>query len=701
MSDGFSKDGNKRKGRPVPWVSGAYETWTYGRGAAYAALTIPLSEARYVPAVIELPPGATPEALAKVSAGGSVQVLLPLLWNGLERGGKVKSSWPALIDFGSPDGRLPLNAFDMNSALVDLGRRAFGNGAALPVFTLGPPLPTTAVSTRSGPARAPVPDPHVLAKLNPASGQPRRKLVVMAVIDDGIPFAHRNLLNAAGDSTRVEYCLLQSQDSAGQLLYGKHFMREDIDALRAAHGPDEDAMYHSCGAVDASSDCSPTLGHFGSHGAHVIDAAAGKKEDGIDLDLMRIIAVQLPASVTIDTAGFRNSGAVMAAMHYIFSKADDIARAYLGNADAVLPLVINFSYGITGGPHDGSDKLEIDMAKLVATRKAAGKPTTLVMPAGNSFADRILGEISAAQLATGNPCDVPWRLQPNDATTSYLEIWIPASVEPARFVLKLTSPQGHAVTSDQILEFDTRPGSAGIATDLLLDGRIVGDVDVSCYNDQWTLVRIALVPTEPREGSLPAAPAGLWTISLAFIGGAKPKKPVACRIHRDTDPYGYQRGGKQSYFDDQSDIRFTCDGALSRVENPSESFVKRFGTVNGIATHDQVTVVSTHFGDTGRATDYAGAGPRNQGLSGLGKVAVSMPADASTALRGSLASGTRSGSAVRMSGTSMAAPLYARQVGLRMMSTAQSQIKTQDVTVAISSDEAAERGARLGTPIAG
>lgn len=695
VGDGKYEGGGGGSG---PRLTGAYESWTYGRGSAYAALAVPLSEARYVPATMELPPGVAPEDLAEPKEAGSTRVLLPALWSGVPRRGAERTVWPVLIDLGDARERRALNAPDINSALLDLNQRAFGSGSALPVFTLGAPLPASAVSAGTGKLRMSPADPTVLAKAR-ASGQDN-KFVVMAVIDDGIPFAHLNFLNEAGDSTRVEYCWLQSAGAPiPPPVFGKEFIRTDIDALVAAHGPDEDALYRRSGALEDTSDATATLGHFASHGAHVLDAAAGKRDDGADLDFMRIIAVQLPAPVTIDTTGYGKDGAVLAALHYIFIRADDIAQSYLGDAKAALPLIINFSYGFTGGPHDGSSTLEIAVAQLVAARNAAGKPTELVMPAGNSFADRMHGEIAPANLATGQPVSVPWRLQPNDATPSYLELWVPASAEPARYSLALSDPKGRAIAASTALDFNVAPDAPAVSASISTAGVVIGDVDIEIPKGAWTLARIALAPTEPRDSALPAAPAGLWTVSLTLTSGAKPRQPISCRIQRDSDPFGYKRGGKQSYFDDLLDERFTPDGALSRIENQDGVFVRRFGTVNGLATHDQVTVVSSYYADTGRATEYASAGPLISSASAPGAVRFSVPADTSTALRGALASGTRSGSAVRMSGTSMAAPIYARHAAMQFITSTPFPPKIQPLLTPVSSTEAAERSVRLGQPI--
>jgi hypothetical protein len=72
-----------------------------------------------------------------------------------------------------------------------------------------------------------------------------------------------------------------------------------------------------------------------------------------DSDRIRVIAVQLSPATTLDTTGLSKRAEILEAFHYVLDRAAQIASGY-GSAD--LPLIINFSYGSTGGPHDGSSE---------------------------------------------------------------------------------------------------------------------------------------------------------------------------------------------------------------------------------------------------------------------------------------------------------------------------------------------------------
>ena len=88
-----------------------------------------------------------------------------------------------------------------------------------------------------------------------------------------------------------------------------------------------------------------------------------------------IIAVQLPVSVTEDTSGSKLTAYAAAAIHYIVDRADRLA----GNGPR-LPIVINFSYGMLAGPHDGTLHIERIIASFIATADGL-RP---VLPTGNA-----------------------------------------------------------------------------------------------------------------------------------------------------------------------------------------------------------------------------------------------------------------------------------------------------------------------------
>jgi hypothetical protein len=318
------------------------------------------------------------------------------------------------------------------------------------------------------------------------------------------------------------------------------------------------------------------------------------------------------------------------------------------------------------------------------------------MPSGNSFSDRVYGEIPAEAINSGKPYSIPWRLQPTDLTPNYLEIWFPFMAStPAVFSMVIRSPIGEECSATQALNFDLPPKPAttvSVDAALSLRGQIIGQCSVEAYNEKWVRVLVSLAATETIDTALPAAPSGRWQVALSKIGGGSLTSPVACRILRDNDPFGYTRGGRQSYFNDSLDLRFNARGEPSRVETDARAFVRRFGTLNGIATHDKVYVVGGYFGHNGRATEYSSAGRKQSDtdLPSAGQVHASAISDDSTALRGVRSAGSRSGATFRLSGTSVAAPKVARSLTYGLLPEAKSPPKD------LCSDEMDEYRVRLG-----
>ncbi len=702
------------KGEPQPRITGAYEETTYGAGLAYAGLVIPASEIRYIGAVATLPPGATlddlgpAERMVELGDGLSARIIRPLLWSGHVADGKRPSVWPVILDFGDPRGRAPLGVGPINDVLSRIAlpveetwRRRDITGRLK--ITLNAPLTAASVGNPFvRPLTEPfTPDPALQARL--AAGG---RLAVVAVIDDGLPFAHRGLLDSTGATTRMQFCWLQS-GIASAIVPGVEFTRDTINALVAAHGPDEDAVYTRAGAIETTPEYSSTLMHFASHGAHVLDAACGLRPDEDDaMDHVLAIGVQLAAPVTIDTSGYGKSFAILTALHYIFDRAERIAEAYLGSRTAELPLVINFSYGFSGGPHDGTGNLELAVEDLIRTRRTGstgrpGMPTELVMPAGNTFGESMNAVIPAGTLRTGRGYDIGWRVQPNNTGMNYLEIWLPAAQagqSGARLDLTLTAPDGAPCQASAALQLDLSAPLTwpGVSAALTVAGRPAGTCTITRYNAGWLLALFAVNPSEPLDATLPAAPSGVWTITLTKTGGGGIASPVACRIQRDNDPFGYRRGARQSRFEDPLEERFTADGAPSRVENPAAAFVRRFGSINGLATHREVTVVSSLYGDTGRPTPYGSAGPMPS--TGRGDVSLSVQADDATVLPGLLSAGTRSGSSVRLSGTSMAAAMITR-LKARGHAAGNAPFTPSPPSGNMTPEEFAEAGVRLGVQV--
>lgn len=494
----------------------------------------------------------------------------------------------------------------------------------------------------------------------------RPKLVIVAVIDDGIAFAHRNFRDAEGHS-RIESCWLQSarSDQSSRVLFGREWLREEIDNL-IAEARDEEEIYSNLPMSEDDARYGAALRRFSTHGTHVLDIAAGHRHGSIDpawttagndtLDRVRIIAVQLPPAAVADTAGFGKDAYILSAFHHIFERADQIYAAYGVNEAAQQALVVNFSFGSTGGSHNGVGRVERAIDELITMRRRQNKPTYVTMPAGNTFSSALYGEISADLLKRNTGAyTIPWRVQPNSAAASHLELWFDQKPVDCTLTIKAPGwekPESLALNDAVSITFPNADAPVGQA------------VFAEFVDGLWHAV-VSLVPTEPEDDALPAAPAGLWQVTLHAKGSAELKTPVCCRIQRSEDPHGYKTGARQSYFDDPSNERFGEKGDLSSQDKPA-AFVQRFGSLNTLASGSTIWVVGGFFADTQQPSAVSAAGKPGR-PPGSPFVDAGAASDDSRHLFGRRAAATLSGSLARVSGTSVAAPYVARRVALQIL----------------------------------
>ena len=499
-------------------------------------------------------------------------------------------------------------------------------------------------------AAFPVPQPALPA----ASVNPARPLVIMAVIDHGIAFAHQAL--RASGATRVDYCWSQSApaDGSGAVLFGREFTRAGIEALRATHANDEDAIYRDVGLLGRANLPQMPLARFHSHGAHVLGTAAGVSP--ADAAQVRIIAVDLPSTALWDTSGFGTDMFILAAMHYIFDRASKIAAAH-GLTE--VPLVINISMGWSGGPHDGSGLLEAALAELITARRVKAA-TALVLPSGNMFQDMLSALIEDAHFMAAPDgkaqASLRWFTPPHDMTSTFAEVWLAPGADPAGTEVSLTAPGGQV----------TAIGPVAGHKDVVVAGKTVGQITLDRYRGGRWRVTFCLAPTEPKAlppAVLPfphgAAPAGEWTIAVrrnANLHGA-----VAVRVQRDADHEQGHTGGRQSRLLDPAYDRFDQYGAMAQLDDPA-AMLRRLDGLNGLATQAVSMNVGGQVNSLRQAARYSSAVP----VGGRG-VDASAPTDRSPALTGIVSVGTRSGSFVALQGTSSASPQIARELALAFL----------------------------------
>jgi hypothetical protein len=492
--------------------------------------------------------------------------------------------------------------------------------------------------------------------------------VFVAVIDDGIAFAHERF-RAANGTTRIEaFWNMNSWYPAPRTipvplpfpLPGELFAAE-INARLATD--DEDDIYARTGLIDHRDPRHKAVAWRAAHGTHVLDLAAGYDPDPAgQIPNRPIIAVQLPTPVVARTTGELLDTYVELAITYVL---DRLQR--LGTNRP--PVVINTSFGYIAGPHDGTGPLESYLEGVIGQ---AGPATRAVLPAGNAHLSRchaIVDLVSRAQVA------FEWMVQPDDKTHSVVEVWLP-DTGGNRMSMTVVLPDGTQYqTTDTLGPRVNIIDGAGRRCGLLQF--VSGDPQSVFYHR--SLFYLAIAPTEraqPHPGLL--APAGEWTLRFDRLPGA-PGVVAHAWVQRDDSLYGYPQRGRQSYLDHAAYVRFperrNYDLRCAEVEDdedpaqtPTPSPVTRASLFNAIATGPSVITAGGFHDRDCRIAPYTAGGPNTppepvtHGQRDLRKPDALLPSEGSKAHPGILAAGSRSGARVAMGGTSVAAPQLARHV---------------------------------------
>lgn len=527
-----------------------------------------------------------------------------------------------------------------------------------------------------------------------AAGPKSSPKVVVGIIDDGIAFAHRrfrdrhrrsrvlafwNQLVAAGSP---------SAQGTGAVPYGREILQGNIDDLLTRHSADafldEDALYVEAGQKD--------VGRRGRHGTHVMDLACG--HDPSDSDYAPpIVAVQLPRDVTLNTAGHLLSQPVLDGLRYIVDRAS-LGSTTNGGGQASPPVVVNLSYGIHGGPHDGSSLLEEGMDELIRLSKGR---LAIVIAGGNSQLSRCHATIDLDP--NGASKTLRWRVPADHPSPTFLEIWLPhpnSSNPNPEIELTLETPEG----SSQLVG----PGQ------LAVYGNPLKPVATMSYHRaqgslfaKRDMILIALAPTRRMGGADPAAPAGHWT--LKFVNNSAVACTVNAWIERTDAPYGFARTGPQSRFEDPAYEAFDSLGRIIEEDPPRPpSAVRRAGTLNGIATGTETIVAGAAAGVSGgisrhpKAARYAASGP-GVGSNPRTGPDVASESDAGPAHRGVIAAGTRSAAAVTLDGSSIAAPRVTRSIAARIAANDLTAFGRSDAHALINPPPAQSQAPRLGNGV--
>ena len=325
---------------------------------------------------------------------------------------------------------------------------------------------------------------------NGRQGWPTGKGVVVGIVDYGCDFRHPNFRHrTAPFGSRIEAIWEQAIAPTGgarspaRFGYGSEHDRATIARALAETPSGPLAGYR------------PLANYFtdeargeesGAHGTRVMDIAAGNGAGTGSAGIAPeadIVFVQLPRLDWQGLGEFANSVHILDAVAYIFERAGD------------RPAVVNISLSTNGGPHDGTNPVELGLDRLLRGRNRA-----VVIAAGNEghlpiHVDGVCGP--------GRPLTMDWIFPPfgrqNPKVSPELEVWYPADAELDFVVTPSGANALPPVRRDQ-------------AAMLRLNGAAVGAVihrskDPNNGENQLTILLE------------PAAARGAWKIDVVHRGG--------------------------------------------------------------------------------------------------------------------------------------------------------------------------------------
>lgn len=488
--------------------------------------------------------------------------------------------------------------------------------------------------------------PGPAAPVNPAVVLPRTVAVI--VLDEGIAFAHDCFRTAAG--TRIQFLWDQNGrigTPVGTVTFGTQLTAAQIDSEVAMHpsGPNgEESVYRALRALDFSRDEYKPFARRRTHGTHVASIAC-KMAPGILPAQRPIVAVELPEQAIADPAGSNLYAYIFLGMVYAMARVQNDL-----SSGGPMPMVCNISYGPHTGPHDGTNLFEDLVDFLIRSSRQTPWPLEVVLAAGNSRQTRAH---AALKVLAGRSKSLLWRVQPQDVLPNFVELWCPLA-DIGSITVTATSPLGASRSVSMAQPQNNEAGPNGPVFWMWITpwNPLVPPSRVQ--------ILIGIQPTTadpPLASTLPVAPSGVWTITVASQRTVKIEAWIGRKVGSKT-----RRGvGRQPYFDDPNYRRFQSN-TMPQEYDPAftSSYVRRTGTLSGIATGQLTHVVGACYRSTSAPTRYTSMGPTSGGTRTAPDPTLLAVAEDSIVLHGVLAAGTRGDCVVAMNGTSVAAPQYAQ-----------------------------------------
>ncbi|MEE3100297.1 MAG: hypothetical protein VX463_11070, partial [Pseudomonadota bacterium] len=355
----------------------------------------------------------------------------------------------------------------------------------------------------------------------------------------------------ASGATRLAACWDQEadHDAGGALPFGRELRGAEIDAaLVAAGGP-------APAATDEEAFCAdPPLAPFFphrrgglpgvvSHGTAVLDLAA-ELEPGADEDARPLIAVRLPRSSVQDTSGAEVKPLLIAGVRYAIAAARRAARR------RDVRVVVCISYGVFAGAMDGDSTLERALDAIVA---GEGGRVAIVLPSGNGRMEQAVARVTLT--AEAPEAELVWRIQPDDRTPSFLQIWGTPALEAAGLTLSVTPPGGPESMAKALGATGTQwlaEGGDMLAALASAEPRGPGGGRALTLSVRPSAVMRPARPLFPAVAGT-CAPAGEWRLRLRATGLAPGGRAGGTRrAHPDDSLSGFTPSGRTPNYSIQS-----------------------------------------------------------------------------------------------------------------------------------------------------
>lgn len=364
---------------------------------------------------------------------------------------------------------------------------------------------------------------------------------------------------------------------------------------------------------------------YGTHGGHLMDIAAGKvdpvaKDAEADFAAhAQLVFVDLPMSTAMDSSGGSLAAHLLDGVRYILSVCEPGS-----------PVVVNISYGAQAGPHDGSTLLEEALDELL---EHVPHNLAIVLAAGNA---RELACHVRRTVCFERSALLRVMLPAGDMTDSFVEVWFnPPDTGALQSRVRSPNQQwGPWVGAGEQVAVRSQETNTEVVALLRQDDTVP--------NGRRSMVLLAVCATaQPRDLPCALAEPGLWEIEVQWAdapntAAGRAGVPIDAWIERD-DP-ARNSGAERPHFIDQD--RDDDRDSLSNI-------AKGRGTLR---------VGGFNLG-TGLAAPYSALGPAGIDLPNV--LAACEEDEASPTIA---AAATRSSEVVRLSGTSVAAPVLARRL---------------------------------------